>query len=562
MELEIIQRKVAQANVAAMEYQANLFFNVYQDIEQFVQENRPEKLTIEKLRDQIKNHVDVNNLPPSFQLLFLGKQQQLIRLTQDFSNLFIHRMGLGDKLKTSREDIAEKIPGLTINQQGNLDFEVTLGHFSTEKDLIATLTQYLNFFYQKGSELLSSEKVKLALKESYHDLQQKYFQLAVIIFPILPAEVLSKQEKYKLLLGSYRQFTEKIMQQITEKKLTRDLTPSYQKLNDNLQSIKIGDDGETNLRKHHSEFFEKLIEKVKIEFGHSRTQRIFEQSYQLIKEKYGAYPVFNEILKSVPRGILEVERFNMLSKEELEKVSKALKRTEQIKATFTNIAAHELQTPLVPIIGFSQMLSNKKLPFHKVQKYAKIIYDSAFRENMLVKDLLDISRLEAGEMKFELVDVNLIPLLRQAPDTLLIPAKQKQIQFKFILPKSLPNVLADPGRLIQVITNIIGNALKFTEKGIITIAAKVIDNNIRVCISDTGMGIEKKDIANVFDKFFQTQDYTTRKTDGTGLGLAICKEIIQVHHGKIWVESKGVGKGSKFFFTLPLIGAVQRQNGR
>jgi signal transduction histidine kinase len=215
------------------------------------------------------------------------------------------------------------------------------------------------------------------------------------------------------------------------------------------------------------------------------------------------------------------------------------------------VDAHELKTPLVAILAYARMyLDNKDLP-EKFKPGLKIIYKNARRQEKIVDDLLSNSKLEAGEMKLQMTYLNLIPVLRQAVTGFSLEAKEKGIQLKFNLPRSLPSINADGQRLTQVINNLISNSLKFTRKGSITLAAKVINNEIKIYLTDTGMGIKQEDIPRLFTKFVHTQDNTTRKTRRTGLGLAICKEIVSAHHGKIWVESKGVGKGSTFFFTLP-----------
>ena len=187
----------------------------------------------------------------------------------------------------------------------------------------------------------------------------------------------------------------------------------------------------------------------------------------------------------------------------------------------------------------------------KAREYVDICLRNADRLESLVQDILDVSKLEAGEMKFEMQQVNLVLLMHNTIIDISSLAKEKNLSLNSNLPKTLPSVYADPQRISQVISNLIKNAIKFTDKGSVKISAKVSGHNIQVEVADTGVGIKKEDLPRMFTKFFQAEDVATRKTKGTGLGLAICKEIIEKHNGKIWVESE-FGKGSSVYFNLPI----------
>jgi signal transduction histidine kinase len=550
-------KKIEDVNKLPLEKQTEAFFNIYRVMENFIRENKPD--SIEELRERVREQVIFHDLPLEFQLSFLSPSEQLLVLGKEFLESFTskHVLDLAINVKQLKKNLVVKIPLLnnSLTEEGDFSNKIILKNLQLIKkvhrvaELKSALMEMLAFFYQKAIGISSVDRAQNSLKESYLLLQQKFGMLASNIVNLLPAEILSAEERHTLLVACYKEFIESLMDNIPNNKIKDELLPSFTQLSQ--EQFPLKEDG-IKLQTSFSRFFESVVKKTKQKLGHDQTEHIFEIAYNIIKEKYGGYPIFNEILQGVPRGILEIERFNMLSKEELEKVSKALKRGEQAKSTFTNVAAHELKTPLVPILGYAKMLADKKLSPEKVQQYAEIIYQNAVRQEKLVTDLLSISKLEAGEMKFEMADLDLLPLLRQAVTGLSLEAKKKGIQIKSALPKSLPHIYSDSQRLTQVIVNLIGNALKFTQKGSITITAKVINNAIQITITDTGMGIKKEDIPRLFTKFVQTQDYTTRKTQGTGLGLAICKEIIQAHHGKIWVESSGVGKGSIFFFTLPI----------
>jgi signal transduction histidine kinase len=298
-----------------------------------------------------------------------------------------------------------------------------------------------------------------------------------------------------------------------------------------------------------------LYNQSKLAIGESATEEIFESALRDIKEKYIRFSAFSEIVKSLPKGILETEKFDILSKEDLERVAVELKRTDVMKSEFTNIAAHELKTPIVPLKGFLSMLDKNPEKYglnREGQEFIKVCLRNADRLNALIGDILDISKLEAGEMKFEMADVDLMQLLKNSATDASVVVKEKKLEFKLILPESLPIVTGDAQRLSQVIGNLIGNSTKFTDKGSITLKAHIEGDHVQIDVIDTGVGISPENVPKLFMKFYQTEQAETRRNRGTGLGLAISKEIVEAHGGKIWAQSEGLGKGSIFSMTLPI----------
>ncbi len=293
-----------------------------------------------------------------------------------------------------------------------------------------------------------------------------------------------------------------------------------------------------------------VYEKAKNILGESQAKKLFETAYSALQQKYGANLL--RILKVIPMGVLEAEKFELLGKEEIEKTAKEMVKIDVLKGEFMNIAAHELKTPLVPIISYLEMLLHDKRLKRDQKEKIGICLSSAKREADLVSDILDISKLEAGSLKFEFETVDMAELLREATDGLGPAVKQKKLAFRADIPSKLPSVRGDRRRLTQVVTNLINNATKFTEKGSITVQARREGEEILVNVTDTGMGISKENIKKLFTKFFQVDTAARRKHGGTGLGLAICEGIVQGHKGKMWVESE-LGKGATFFFTLPIL---------
>ncbi|MEQ8383192.1 MAG: response regulator [Coleofasciculus sp. A1-SPW-01] len=243
------------------------------------------------------------------------------------------------------------------------------------------------------------------------------------------------------------------------------------------------------------------------------------------------------------------------------------KEVDQMKTDFISTVSHELRTPLTSVLGFTKIIKkkledvifpqvqtdNKKIQrtVRQVKDNVTIIVSEGERLTALINDVLDIAKMEAGK-----VDWNMQPLLVHEIIERAIAAtsslfETKHIQFIKKVETELPEISGDKDRLIQVLINLISNAVKFTQKGTITCRATQRHSEIIISVIDTGMGIAPADQPQVFEKFKQVGDTLTDKPKGTGLGLPICKQIVEHHGGRIWVESE-FKKGSTFSFTLPI----------
>ena len=296
-----------------------------------------------------------------------------------------------------------------------------------------------------------------------------------------------------------------------------------------------------------------------------------EMSFTLYTDPYGIANFIGHLLKIVafcliyqaviatalsrPFSIL----FRDLRQKEkaLEKANKRLKRQDRMKNEFMSIAAHELKSPLTPIVGYSKLLSRSKGLDKQEKEQLRIIEENAWREKRLVDDVLDIVKLEGRMMNFSMDQVDMNKLLRQVVEEEKEMTKKTGIRLKTDI-KRMPKVTGDYDRILQVVRNLLSNAFKFTEKGTVEISAKHERGKVVVSVKDEGIGIEPEIIPKLFKKFQQAD--SRYKTLGTGLGLAISKEIIQVHGGKIWAESEGKGKGARFSFYIPVTGASSSKN--
>jgi len=238
---------------------------------------------------------------------------------------------------------------------------------------------------------------------------------------------------------------------------------------------------------------------------------------------------------------------------ELIKAKERAEESDRLKTAFLANMSHEIRTPINGIIGFSQLLEQAFDDPEKREEFIQIIRTNANLLLSLIDDIIDVSRIQEGQVKLKKTIVNINLLLDDILTPYMNPISQgKDIQTQ--IEKSLPDeeaiVLADPLRLKQILNNLISNAFKFTEKGSITVGYTVDNDMIIFYVADTGIGIPKNKQEEIFQRFMQADVSLTRRYGGTGLGLAISKGLVELMGGKIWVESTE-GIGSKFYFSIP-----------
>jgi signal transduction histidine kinase/ActR/RegA family two-component response regulator len=236
-----------------------------------------------------------------------------------------------------------------------------------------------------------------------------------------------------------------------------------------------------------------------------------------------------------------------------------MRKADQLKSQFLANMSHELRTPLNSIIGFSRViLKGIDGPITELQQQdLAAIYNSGQHLLNLINDILDLSKIEAGKMELNFEEnVNIADLISSVMSTVSGLVKDKPIKLYRELASDLPGVRADPLKVRQVLLNLLANAAKFTEQGSITINARLqpgVDHQLEILISvtDTGTGISPEDRNKLFQPFSQVDASATRKTGGSGLGLSISRHLVEMHGGRIGVESEA-GKGSTFYFALPV----------
>ncbi|MGC9521068.1 MAG: GAF domain-containing protein [Anaerolineae bacterium] len=239
-----------------------------------------------------------------------------------------------------------------------------------------------------------------------------------------------------------------------------------------------------------------------------------------------------------------------------QETAEKLKEVDELKNQFMANMSHELRTPLNSIIGFSRvMLKGIDGPLTDVQKTdLSAIYDSGRHLLNLINDILDISKINAGKMEVAFEPVDLGEMIKSVMSTALGFVKDKPIRLLTDVPEDLPKVVADGRRVRQVLTNLLGNAGKFTEEGHIKVSASYDDYQVLVRVEDTGIGIPPDRIHAVFEQFEQVDSTSTRRYGGTGLGIPLSREFVRMHGGDMWVQDTVVGQGTVFCFSLPIGG--------
>jgi hypothetical protein len=242
----------------------------------------------------------------------------------------------------------------------------------------------------------------------------------------------------------------------------------------------------------------------------------------------------------------------VLMEEQLKVAKVKAEESDRLKSAFLANMSHEIRTPMNGIIGFIDLMDDDDLSMEQRKEYMTIVRKSTSQLLNIVNDIIDISRIEAGQIIVQLSDFNLSELFDEISGNYSSLLSGGDITFisECNIGESDINIKCDPTKLKQVLTNLISNAIKFTSKGIITVTCELVDEIIQFCVKDTGTGIEPEFHQTVFERFRQANNSSSRKFEGTGLGLSISKAYVEKMGGKIWLESVP-GVGSSFYFNIP-----------
>jgi signal transduction histidine kinase len=238
---------------------------------------------------------------------------------------------------------------------------------------------------------------------------------------------------------------------------------------------------------------------------------------------------------------------------QIQEKSAQLEVASQHKSQFLASMSHELRTPLNAILGFNEMMldglcgevpAGFKDPLDETQKSGKHLL-------RLINNVLDLAKIEAGRMELALSDYSVHDTVESVRSSLRPLAAEKGLEFLANVPADIPLAYGDAGRITQCLMNLAGNSLKFTKEGRVEISVQQQNGQLRYCVTDTGIGIPPEKIGSLFTEFKQTDATIASEYGGTGLGLSITRKFIEMHGGRIWVESE-IGRGSAFIFEIPL----------
>ena len=253
---------------------------------------------------------------------------------------------------------------------------------------------------------------------------------------------------------------------------------------------------------------------------------------------------------------------------ELRAANTKLQEQDKARTDFLSTVSHEIRTPLALVLGFVRIINMKleKVIFplvnvdvektnkavSQIKKNIDIVKLEGDRLTELINDILDISKMDAGKVDWQMKNLSVAKIIERALEVTNSFLEMYKLKIVEDIESELPEVVGDNDKLTQVVINLISNAVKFTEEGTIICRARKINNEVTISVIDNGIGIAEADQEKIFEKFGQVSTTNKDKPKGTGLGLAICKEIVEHHGGRIWVESEW-GKGSSFTFTLPYV---------
>jgi len=253
---------------------------------------------------------------------------------------------------------------------------------------------------------------------------------------------------------------------------------------------------------------------------------------------------------------MHIEKGLKKAHQELKESATELERTARAKSEFLANMSHELRTPLNSINGFSEVLYDETFGSlnEKQREYVSNVLISGQHLLLLINQILDMAKIEAGKMTLSFSSLPMKTLLNEMSQLVADMASKKKLQMMIEIAENLPNIEADELKVKEIIYNLLSNAVKFTpDGGTIGMRAKKVDSEIEIVVWDTGEGIAAENMEKIFEGFFRVDTPYSRVTEGTGLGLPLSKKMVELHGGKLSVESEGLNKGTMIRFTLPII---------
>ena len=279
-------------------------------------------------------------------------------------------------------------------------------------------------------------------------------------------------------------------------------------------------------------------------WGKRKNGEIFPKEVVSNKGKYFG----QDVIISTARDITLRKNYE----DQLRNAKEKAEESDRLKTAFLHNISHEIRTPMNAIVGFTALLDEPDLDTQSRKHFIDIIYQSTNQLLGIISDIVDISNIETGQVKLNFSEVNLNTIISNLYDQYSITADQKKLllHYEIPLPDERADIYTDRTKLIQILSNLLNNAFKFTSQGSVQFGYRIYGNNIEFFVKDSGIGIPEDKVGRVFDRFYQIENDSSRRYSGAGLGLSISKAYVEILGGKIWLKSRP-GKGSEFYFTHP-----------
>ena len=482
---------------------------------------------------------------PVISLLVLGEKEHNKDVTHNV-NLFI------------KTPIDEKLLAATVDSSLRTR-QSLLKMTKSNQELAASLYQ-LNVLYNTSSQLAGSLDKDKLVKIMIEGIEKSLnFELSCTL-------IFRSEREPVLIINSLYKVSDRLLEALKLRAIL-----SYKSLlSDPPYDIKIGNLKIEKNIKHNIQEYDFSILRFDNLFAPIVLNDEFFGFTEIYREKAFSTEdatVFQTLVQQVSLPLQSASLF-----QELKTTNRKLQKLERLKSEFISIVSHELRTPLTAIKNAMDIILSGKAGdmTENIEKFVSMGKRNAIRLSGIINDLLDISKIEAGKMDFKFELMHVEPVIEYVKTNLTEVAKEKGLEIKFTPSEENVEVYADSNRLEQVLTNLVSNAIKFTPSGDIEISTKVVNarelhydqcfeedikklqgNYLQVCVEDHGIGIERKDLNHVFDKFAQIENSLSRKVGGSGLGLPIARQLMEAHNGAIWCDSE-INKGSKFYFVIPI----------
>lgn len=497
-----------------------------------------EKLELKSLCRKIKTF-------PVVSLLIIGEKEHNKDVTHNI-NLFI------------KAPIDEKLLSATV--ESSLRTRQSLLKMAKSNQELAASLYQLNVLYNTSSQLAGSLDKDKLIKIMIEGIEKSLnFELSCTL-------IFRSEREPVLIINSLYQISDRLLEALKLRAIL-----SYKSLlSDPPYDIKIGNLKIEKNIKHNIQEYDFSILRFDNLFAPIVLNDEFFGFTEIYREKAFSTEdatVFQTLVRQVTIP-LQSASFT----QELKATNRKLQKLERLKSEFISIVSHELRTPLTAIKNAMDIILSGKAGemTENIEKFVSMGKRNAVRLSGIINDLLDISKIEAGKMDFKFELIHVEPVIEYVKNNLTEVAKEKGLEIIFTPGGEDVEVYADSNRLEQVLTNLVSNAIKFTPAGNIEITTKVVNarelhydqcfeedikklqgNYLQVCVEDHGIGIERKDLNHVFDKFAQIENSLSRKVGGSGLGLPIARQLMEAHNGAIWCDSE-LNKGSKFYFVIPM----------